>query len=318
VEKITLYFLIEAMNPLFFYSTKNGEKNRVMFGLRHDPAGDTFFAEGEFGAIYYREFQIGQGLFQIISMKLTEEMRMDYLAVPETIIWNYCLKGFFLIQDKGEQLHLVAQSQFSLHYIKQSEEYAVLVLPTENNEYFFLNIVVPYTPATPALQNNGICTASIEMQKHIIEMMQETGKPDFCVPWLDTHMNLLLLESNVESVKHEKRKTHGENDNPEEQAVYLLAESIILGMDETWKLKRLSASVQMTTARMNILFKKYIGVSTTAFKIAVRVQRAKQLLTDRRMSIQEISVLVGYSNPNYFAALFRSKTGLSPSQFRKK
>ena len=45
---------------------------------------------------------------------------------------------------------------------------------------------------------------------------------------------------------------------------------------------------------------------------------AKSMLTDTKLSIDEISAQVGYSDALYFSRLFKSAEGMSPTQFRKR
>ena len=49
----------------------------------------------------------------------------------------------------------------------------------------------------------------------------------------------------------------------------------------------------------------------------VRVERAKELLAERDLSITHIAAELGYSAPSHFARAFARGTGLSPGQFRK-
>jgi len=47
------------------------------------------------------------------------------------------------------------------------------------------------------------------------------------------------------------------------------------------------------------------------------IQEAKRLLTTSNQTVSEISYLLGFEYPNYFSRLFKRKTKLSPSDFRK-
>ena len=64
------------------------------------------------------------------------------------------------------------------------------------------------------------------------------------------------------------------------------------------------------------LFKEFTGFSPHAYLTRLRLDRAKDLMVSTTMNISEIAFAVGYANPLYFSRLFRSHTGLSPSQFR--
>ncbi|MNY83007.1 HTH-type transcriptional regulator YesS [compost metagenome] len=47
------------------------------------------------------------------------------------------------------------------------------------------------------------------------------------------------------------------------------------------------------------------------------MEKAKGLLANTDMKVTEVSGVVGYDLPNYFAKLFKQTTGLSPKDYRK-
>ena len=59
------------------------------------------------------------------------------------------------------------------------------------------------------------------------------------------------------------------------------------------------------------------GLAPYAYFTQRRMEWAKQLLLDERLSITEIAFCVGYSNPSKFAAAFRRICGVSPSGWRQ-
>ena len=65
-------------------------------------------------------------------------------------------------------------------------------------------------------------------------------------------------------------------------------------------------------------FQQVMRCSVMEYCSAVRLNEAKHLLLTSDKSIEDISNLCGYSSANYFSLLFKSKTGLAPSNYRKK
>lgn len=67
------------------------------------------------------------------------------------------------------------------------------------------------------------------------------------------------------------------------------------------------------------LFKQEYGVSPQEYLISYRIEKAKKLLKSNRdrLSIKEVSIAVGFDNPLYFSRLFRKKTGMAPSEYKK-
>jgi AraC-like DNA-binding protein len=64
--------------------------------------------------------------------------------------------------------------------------------------------------------------------------------------------------------------------------------------------------------KVNALF----GYSIHDFLINVRLKRAKSMLLETDKRISDIAFEVGFSSAAYFSTAFRSKTGLSPKDFK--
>lgn len=64
------------------------------------------------------------------------------------------------------------------------------------------------------------------------------------------------------------------------------------------------------------LFKKYHHTTPLQYVISLRIREAKRLIAaEPELSFKEIGTLVGYPDPNYFSRIFKSSTGLSPSEY---
>lgn len=65
------------------------------------------------------------------------------------------------------------------------------------------------------------------------------------------------------------------------------------------------------------MFKKYTGVSPAQYHLQLRIIRAKELLVSTDKNITEIAFQLGFQNIFHFSLLFKKKTGMSPTDFRK-
>jgi AraC-like DNA-binding protein len=65
------------------------------------------------------------------------------------------------------------------------------------------------------------------------------------------------------------------------------------------------------------IFKKEVGLSAINYLITRRIGEAKKLLLNTDLTIEEISLKVGYENCNYFSMLFKKIIGTSPGRFRQ-
>jgi AraC-like DNA-binding protein/ligand-binding sensor protein len=59
------------------------------------------------------------------------------------------------------------------------------------------------------------------------------------------------------------------------------------------------------------------GMPRTAFVNGLRVDESKNLLAFTALPIKDIAERLGFGDPNYFARIFRSMTGISPRQYRE-
>ena len=65
------------------------------------------------------------------------------------------------------------------------------------------------------------------------------------------------------------------------------------------------------------LFKQYFNQNFTAYLTEYRIKKAKELLCNTNKSIKDISRMVGYTDSNYFARIFKRIVGEIPSKYRE-
>ncbi len=65
------------------------------------------------------------------------------------------------------------------------------------------------------------------------------------------------------------------------------------------------------------LFTKHYGMSPKQYIIDIRLNKAKQLLSEGSLKINAISELCGFASTYHFSRLFKEKTGLTPSEYAK-
>ena len=65
-------------------------------------------------------------------------------------------------------------------------------------------------------------------------------------------------------------------------------------------------------------FNAQIGYPIGRYINKKRVEKAAELLSDTRLSIEEITLRVGFADSSYFSKTFKKEMGLSPLKYRKK
>ncbi|RUT09884.1 AraC family transcriptional regulator [Dulcicalothrix desertica PCC 7102] len=86
-------------------------------------------------------------------------------------------------------------------------------------------------------------------------------------------------------------------------------------LDQDLTLFKLAAIVYMSPSYFSTLFKQSTGLAPHQYIIRYRVERAKQLLLEGKLSIAEISTLVGFTHQSHLSYHFRRRFGSSPKVF---
>ena len=75
--------------------------------------------------------------------------------------------------------------------------------------------------------------------------------------------------------------------------------------------------VGVSPSYLRSLFRRWVGQSPQQFHTHYRIDQAKRLLNQQPVSIFEVAYHVGFSDPRYFARIFKQVTGQTPSQYAK-
>ena len=80
--------------------------------------------------------------------------------------------------------------------------------------------------------------------------------------------------------------------------------------------EELAAMEFLGVSRYREVFRSITGVSPVEYITRLRVERAKDILTQNTASVATVAEAVGYSNRNYFQRIFRKYTGKTPGDYR--
>lgn len=86
--------------------------------------------------------------------------------------------------------------------------------------------------------------------------------------------------------------------------------------DEEFSVEDLGREVAMSRVQLHRKLKALTNQSAGEFILAMRLQRAVDLLKQNAGTVAEIAYMVGFNTPNYFAKCFRKQFGCSPSEYK--
>ncbi|VVD93387.1 Response regulator MprA [Pandoraea morbifera] len=85
----------------------------------------------------------------------------------------------------------------------------------------------------------------------------------------------------------------------------------------TPELAGLASAVGTNTRRLNLAFRRCVGVTVFDFLREERMKEARRLLSETSLDVQDIAGAVGFASAANFATAFRERFGMPPSGFRE-
>jgi AraC-like DNA-binding protein len=73
----------------------------------------------------------------------------------------------------------------------------------------------------------------------------------------------------------------------------------------------------VSASHLRRVFKPSVGIGIGAYVKKLRIERARDLLSKRRLSMQQIAFKLGFANGSSFSNAFTREVGMSPRQYRK-
>ncbi len=82
------------------------------------------------------------------------------------------------------------------------------------------------------------------------------------------------------------------------------------------KVQELARELGVGYSWFSKMFKYHTGLSPVQYHLALRIQAARELLSQTDLSVVSIAYKLGFNCPFYFSRIFKKKTGYSPSGLR--
>lgn len=98
----------------------------------------------------------------------------------------------------------------------------------------------------------------------------------------------------------------------------LRAKNFISSQEGNTSPEEVASVIGMGYSRFRKLFKDYSGFSPAKYILEIRMAKAKELLVNTDMQIQEIAWKLGFSNADYFSTTFKRICTITPNEHRAK
>jgi AraC-like DNA-binding protein len=123
-----------------------------------------------------------------------------------------------------------------------------------------------------------------------------------------------ILSLISEVLAHDRRRDQpGYYQKIANRAKYLMEKNIF----GTINIAAISDQLGVSASRLNEIFKTHTGMTPYQYYIHIKINKASILLEEEDLPVQNVALQLGFDDPYYFSRLFRSKTGVVPSRWRK-
>ena len=129
------------------------------------------------------------------------------------------------------------------------------------------------------------------------------------ISWLFEAMKSMIVQETEALIQQQRSASV--------RPIRLAQDYVLKHYSDPLTLEKVSEAVGFSASYFSFLFKKETGENFLHYLTRIRMDRAKELLSQTDLSISEISEQVGYNDSNYFTKMFRKETRLSPGQYRK-
>jgi AraC-like DNA-binding protein len=102
-----------------------------------------------------------------------------------------------------------------------------------------------------------------------------------------------------------------------DKRIAFLKKQILSNLQHSPTIEQMARSVNLSESYLLWLFKKEVGMSPVQYLKHLRLEKARKLLEESFMRVQEIGWAVGVSDKSHFVLDFKREFGTTPTKYRK-
>ena len=233
-------------------------------------------------------------------------------GVRDCYILHYVVSGAGYYETGGKKHYIHAGQSFLI-----TPETLIYYYPDKNNPWEYIWVNFSGLQAEKLLSKCGVFSASPVFETELNPFMyfkyvfESFSSDKYKQETSDARLHLLLAwyADNYPAVDNK----HVESD----------IEPILRYIDRNYhksalNIDSVSSALNLNRSTLYRIFVKNLGVSPAEYIFQLRTKKACELLKDCRLTIKAVSFSLGFENQMYFTKFFKRRTGMTPSEYRKK
>ena len=150
----------------------------------------------------------------------------------------------------------------------------------------------------------------------ISEYVENTENPESAQTRLQLYVNELLLEV-FEMLQHTDVQLNSRLSSTR-RSVEMFLHGLTEHLDYPWTLEDMARHCNLGRSRFAHYCKRITNMTAAEYLTLCRVEKAKIILSSSpEKTVLDVALDCGFESSQYFATVFRKKTGVTPSQFRE-
>jgi AraC family transcriptional regulator, transcriptional activator of the genes for pyochelin and ferripyochelin receptors len=288
-------------------------------------------ASGPFGNFHFHELRNKNYCVRHDSYQPLEDINLSTYAEDQALGLYYNLKSNFHCSINGAHENYMLKHQYNMIYspsfaweydFRKQQQYANFgiiftldYLQRCGEAFPFLSAFLKRVKMkVPAIANETHATATPEMMVVIQSILHCGYAGTLKKMYLDSKVPELLLLSlqNVPGDSDLKVTLH----QSDIRLIHKAKEYLLEHIDNPCTIRELAKEVGLNDCKLKKGFKEVYHNTVFGVLIDERMQKAKNLLLETELSVQEVATLTGYKNLSNFTAAFKRKFGFPPSALK--
>jgi len=202
-----------------------------------------------------------------------------------------------------------SNAEEALRFLDQPNEVDVVILDVRMEGMSGLDLLKQIKnkrPLLPVMILTGYGT-----RETLVEALRERAD-DF----LDKPFNIAELRDKLQKLL-EVAQRHQMNSGTLQSPINRIIQFIQRNCLQDLALEQAAKVVSMSPKYLSRKFKEQTGKSFTEFRVGLRMEHAKSLLSSTCLNVNQIAENIGYENPESFMKMFKKISGSTPSEYRE-
>ncbi|WP_158210686.1 AraC family transcriptional regulator [Myroides phaeus] len=266
---------------------------------------------------------LGEATWDITLFKHTEKGRNDLIAPHKHDFYLvFFVENGGGIHDIDFKTHNV--DDYQVYFLRpQQVHYWMLEQETVGYQMMFSSMILKTLNATysalPFFQLGApnclqLKKASYEKYKAQLEALEKSLKGKKV---LDKEISLLSFHLLLKYLQKDYLAAYSDIDwNTMDKSILAFEELIEKNFRVHSNVAFYAEELKITANYLNILCKKYLGITASSLIMDRILLEAKRLLTTTNVSVKEIAFSLSFNDTSYFNNFFRRQMGVTPGEFR--